>query len=181
MKNIKKKTSFSPAFHKYPTGSLNRKCQHVVKNPAFHFSQAPLSSCTCLVVYLGQLEQQSCLSISWMRALICSSYWALCQWSTVVANKGRGSFLGRPALVAFGRNDHFPYRKSWCSGGMPEMSITTHCSHFPPPPPLASAQGIFFVGGSRNCFHTDHSTSRYTCWTAAFFNSSLFFLSFFFF
>lgn len=47
----KKKPSFNPAFHKYPAGSLNRKCQHGVRNRALRCSEGLFSSWTRLVVY----------------------------------------------------------------------------------------------------------------------------------
>lgn len=70
---------------------------------------------TFVVVYLCQVEQYLCLPISWMLALMCSSYCGRCASSALLwPIRRRQGFLQGLAPVALGRNVQFPYRKPCC-------------------------------------------------------------------
>lgn len=144
-------------------------------------SGSPLQRRSFLLVHtLGCLpvEQYPSLSISWMLALMCSSHWAPRQCIAAVASKGRAwppagsSFDGPRPGTATSPIESPAAVWSW---GMSEMFINGHCS---PPDivflclfsPCSLLTGVCFLGGSWDCFHTEHRRSRYTCRKAAFFN-----------
>lgn len=68
-----------------------------------------------VVVYFCQVKQYPWLPISWMLALMCSSYCGLwVSWALLWPIRRKRGFLQGPAPVALGRNDHFPCRKFCC-------------------------------------------------------------------